>query len=493
MKINRKATTKAGILLIFIIIAILTFRFTPLKAFFTEETLIRFLKTSGFGAPLIFIIVYAGGVCLFIPGTLLTALGAAIFGAYWGFVYVWVGAMMGASAAFWIGRTLGRDLATSVIGDRLKKYDDAIERNGFATIFYLRMIYFPFTPMNFGMGLTKVKFSDYFWGTALGIIVGTFIFTFFIGTLREVWSSGEWGLLYSGKVLFSMMLFVFSLFIPKLIKKFKREERLVLLNHQERDDIELDQPIDIALVLALADLKAKFLDIESGGVFYQKIRGSEEFERYKGLTGRLRSFDLTALKSREQRLAFWINLYNTAVIHGVIELGLRQSVKEVYGFFDRITYEIGGYRFSLNAMEHGILRGNQRHPYRFFKPFQRVDPRLEFAVVPMDPRIHFALVCGARSCPPIGFYEAIQIDFQLELAAASFINSSQVKILFPERMVLLSMIFKWYKTDFGGNDQALIDTLLIYLDEGEKKDFLKQNRDRFRIRYQPYDWSLNKT
>jgi hypothetical protein len=144
-------------------------------------------------------------------------------------------------------------------------------------------------------------------------------------------------------------------------------------------------------------------------------------------------------------------------------------------------------------MEHGILRGNRRYPYRIFKPFKKGDPRLEFIVVPMDPRIHFTLVCGARSCPPIGFYEAKQIDFQLELAAASFINSPQVKILSLERVVLLSMIFKWYKTDFGGNDQALIDTLLIYLDEGEKKDFLRQNRDRVRLRYQPYDWSLNQT
>jgi hypothetical protein len=272
-----------------------------------------------------------------------------------------------------------------------------------------------------------------------------------------------------------------------------RWRRPIFLNHQGRDDTKLDQPIDIALVLALADLKAKFLDIERGGVFYRKIRGSEEFERYKGLTGRLRSFDLAALKSREQRLAFWINFYNTAVIHGVIELGLQQSVKEVYGFFDRITYEIGGYHFSLNDIEHGILRGNRRPPYRLFKPFQKGDSRLESAVVPMDPRIHFALVCGARSCPPIGFYEAKQIDFQLELAAASFINSPQVKILLPERKVLLSMIFKWYKTDFGGSDQALINTLLIYLDEGEKKDFLKQNRNRVHLGYQPYDWSLNQT
>ncbi len=102
MKINRKATIKAGILLIFMILAILILRFTPLKAFLTEEALSRFLKASGFGAPLIFILCYGIGICLFLPGTLLTALGAAIFGAYWGFLYVWVGAMIGASSAFWM-------------------------------------------------------------------------------------------------------------------------------------------------------------------------------------------------------------------------------------------------------------------------------------------------------------------------------------------------------------------------------------------------------
>jgi uncharacterized membrane protein YdjX (TVP38/TMEM64 family) len=118
---------------------------------------------------------------------------------------------------------LGREFAASVVGDRLKKYDDAIERNGFAAVLYLRLIYFPFTAMNFGMGLTKVRFWDYFFGTALGIIVGTFIFTFFIGTLKEVWVSGNWGNLISFNVFFSIGLFIFSLFIPKIIKKLRKE------------------------------------------------------------------------------------------------------------------------------------------------------------------------------------------------------------------------------------------------------------------------------
>jgi len=221
---RKKAIIKALILLAFIIGAILLVRFTPLKHYLSADVLGRYLNRVGMWAPLLFILIYAAGICLFVPGTLLTGVGAAIFGAYWGFVVVWTGAMLGASAAFFIGRTLGREFAASLIGDRLKKYDDAIERNGFATVLYLRLVYFPFTAMNFGMGLTRVRFWDYFTGTGLGIIVGTFIFTFFIGTLKEVWASGNWAGLLSFKVFFSIGLFVFSLFIPKIVKKIRREE-----------------------------------------------------------------------------------------------------------------------------------------------------------------------------------------------------------------------------------------------------------------------------
>lgn len=215
---------KAFALIIFIVSAGMMVHLTPVKDFLTPEKLGRLLHGAGVWAPAVYVMVYTAGVCLFVPGTLLTALGAAIFGAYWGFVYVWLGAMAGASLAFFIGRYLGRDFAASMIGGRLQKYDDAVERNGFATVLYLRLLYFPFTPMNFGMGLTKVRFWDYFFGTALGIMTGTFIFTFFVGALKDVWASGQWGNLVSWKVIFSLGLFVFSFFIPQIIKKIKSNE-----------------------------------------------------------------------------------------------------------------------------------------------------------------------------------------------------------------------------------------------------------------------------
>ena len=219
-----RALIKALVFLGFIITAVTVIRFTPVRNYLTAEMLSTFLQSSGYWAPLVYIVLYAVGVCLFLPGTLLTGLGAAIFGPYLGFVYVWIAAMIGSSAAFFIGRTLAREYASSLIGDRLKKYDDAIERNGFATVLYLRLVYFPFTPMNFGMGITKVRFKDYALGTGLGIIVGTFIFTFFVGTLRDIWMSGNWAELISFKVFFSIALFIASFFIPKLVKKIRGSE-----------------------------------------------------------------------------------------------------------------------------------------------------------------------------------------------------------------------------------------------------------------------------
>lgn len=76
----------------------------------------------------------------------------------------------------------------------------------------------PFTPMNFGMGLTTVRFLDYFAETALGIIAGTFIFTFLTGNPADIRATGNWEQLLSLKAFFSIALFAVSLLIPATVK-----------------------------------------------------------------------------------------------------------------------------------------------------------------------------------------------------------------------------------------------------------------------------------
>ncbi|MCD6305457.1 MAG: TVP38/TMEM64 family protein, partial [Deltaproteobacteria bacterium] len=130
-------------------------------------------------------------------------------------------AVLGATMAFCVGRTLGRDFVASLTGNRLKRYDDAIERNGFTTVLYLRLLNSPFTPLNYALSVTKVRFRDFFLGTGVGVAVSIFVLTFLAGTLKNAWISGTWAGLLSLKVGLAMGVFVFSFFIPLIVKRLR--------------------------------------------------------------------------------------------------------------------------------------------------------------------------------------------------------------------------------------------------------------------------------
>jgi len=220
---SSKPKLKAFLLVVFATGAILLFRFTPLTEYLHPQVLKAYITNSGPLAPLVFILAYGVGICLFLPATLFTGVGALLFGTLWGFLYNITGAMVGASGAFFIGRYLGRDFAASLIGNHLSKYDNKIADKGFTVTLYLRLVFFPFTPMNFGMALTQVSFTQFFWGTLLGILAGGFVMTFFFATMAEVWKTGQWERLWGWKSILSLALFVSSFFIPKVVKYFRPE------------------------------------------------------------------------------------------------------------------------------------------------------------------------------------------------------------------------------------------------------------------------------
>jgi hypothetical protein len=237
--------------------------------------------------------------------------------------------------------------------------------------------------------------------------------------------------------------------------------------------------------------EAKF-DLEQSRLDYSSLLRSEAYKAYVALSAGLRRFNPTLLSTRAERLAFWINIYNCLIIQGIIALDVRQSVKEVTGFFGRIAYNIGGWLFTPDDIEHGILRSNTRHPYGPWKPFLPWDGRRAFVIEPTDPRIHFALVCGASSCPAIGAYSPQAIEEQLTFAAQAFINDPAHVAIEPEEgAVRLSQIFKWYERDFGGSRKAVLHYLLDYLDPSAKKDWLQANLDVVALDYFPYEWLLN--
>ena len=237
-------------------------------------------------------------------------------------------------------------------------------------------------------------------------------------------------------------------------------------------------------------LKLNFYDMEKGGANYQGMKDSGAFHDYVSAAGALTVFDLHTLIRREAKLAFWINIYNALVVHGIVALNIKRSVKEVSSFFNAVCYNVGGHVFSLDDIEHGILRRNKKKHFLSRKPFSDRDPRKRFILEGLDPRIHFALVCGSNSCPPIDVYEAGEIDEQLDLVAGAFINSEEVTVDQEDNKLRLSKIFKWYGDDFGGKED-LIAFITKYRYDADEKAFLATNLKQLHLAYHDYDWSLN--
>lgn len=205
--------------MLFFISAFFLFKYSPLAEYLAPQAIQDLVDHTGPTSPLIFILVYAFGITIFMPASLFTAVGAMLFGVSWGLLYNMTGAMLGASMSFWIARYLGRDFTSAIVGDQLRNYDEKLSARGFATTLYLRLMFFPFTPLNFALGLSSVTFNQYFWGTFFGKIASGVILTFFFATLTEVWRSGEWAGLLGWQTLLSLFLFLNSFFIPRVAKR----------------------------------------------------------------------------------------------------------------------------------------------------------------------------------------------------------------------------------------------------------------------------------
>jgi len=266
-----------------------------------------------------------------------------------------------------------------------------------------------------------------------------------------------------------------------------------ILNEGNTDDEKNRESGEIAAVLEkqLNWLQDAFIDSARGRVDYERMQASEIYRNYRDFSVCLKDFDPGSLDRREERLAFWINIYNILVIHGVIALGIRDSVTEVPRFFRRIRYRIGGQEYSADDIEHGILRGNSRLPHSLFHPFREGDPRLRLTVEPLERRVQFALVPASRSCPPIEIFSAEDLDRQLDLAARTFLNTGGIRIDRKKMEVHLVESFKWYGEDFGEGEEELLRFIAPFLYEEEKSRFLEEYAGKLKVRYQDYDWRLN--
>jgi len=268
-----------------------------------------------------------------------------------------------------------------------------------------------------------------------------------------------------------------------------------VLNTDQSESV-LKTGMDPGAVLkrALDQIELTAMDEAGKRVNYNVLRASPAYAAFRRDSAAvLRSFNPDSLATRAESLAFWINLYNALVIDGVITFGIQHSITEIHlgllTFFRSAAYIVGGQRVSLDDIEHGILRGNRGHPFLPEPHFSSNDARLAWAISPADPRIHFALNCASRSCPPIQVYTPEKLDAQLDLAARSFVDSS-VKIDPAHNRMVISRIFRWYEIDFRGR-KGVVDFLITHLPDDQRRAWLVEHRSSLRLHYAPYDWGLN--
>jgi hypothetical protein len=217
---------------------------------------------------------------------------------------------------------------------------------------------------------------------------------------------------------------------------------------------------------------------EAGWVDYPRIRKefAGELKAYLEELGRV---ELASLGDQNARKAFWINAYNAVCVQAILDQNLPAEVPraKVFGanIFTEAKHKVAGKTRSLDDIEHGILR-------REFK----------------DNRIHAAIVCAASSCPRLRaeVYDPARLDEQLDDQCRSWINVQKNKkderknYLDQEKKVMyVSKIFDWFGEDFGGDEAGVLAFVKRFADEPTRA-FLEKNK--VRVRYLTYDWSLNK-
>lgn len=275
--------------------------------------------------------------------------------------------------------------------------------------------------------------------------------------------------------------------------------------NESPDFIPVEESIDPKELIkkmrkSIMNIKSDLIENEGKKVLYEKISVNPLFKEYEQQTKLLISADLSLL-SEFQRKGFFINLYNSLVIHGISK-GLLKNPSSILSrvlFYSKVSYRIKNQVFSLNDIENGILRSNQKPPIPFGRvPFRLYDSRSHL-LVQLDPRIHFALNCGARSCPPIVVYAVDNEDLlnqQLDNATKSFLDNNFFISQEPSGLnmdIKLSVLFKWYRSDFGRTTLDVLNWILRHLDDSKTIEILRRAimSKNFKLSYLEYDWSLN--
>ena len=239
---------------------------------------------------------------------------------------------------------------------------------------------------------------------------------------------------------------------------------------------------------ALAAVRAAHFDAEGSACDYAGLGASPEKRRLAETLAALEAFDAKRVRIGAQT-AFWLNVFNAIVVRDAAELARASGPREVERFFEDRRANIGGLAYSLDDIEHGLLRGNAPKFGGMRAPLGRDDPRRAFTPLAYDERMHFGLYCACRSSPPLRAFGAGMLDEQLEQATEEYLRR-EVRVERDGALVILPRQFYWYAADFGADEHDALAFALARLDE-ETADTVDRRRAKVKIRYAAFDWRLN--
>jgi hypothetical protein len=220
----------------------------------------------------------------------------------------------------------------------------------------------------------------------------------------------------------------------------------------------------------LHDFTRETDDIVQTRVDYRGLRNEP---RWKQLVAALGNVDPTTIETREQRLAFWINVYNILAIDLILRAYPVESIKDIGSLFTSVcNIEAGkvlGRSLTLGEIEHKTLR-------------------------PMgEPRIHAAIICASISCPPLARtpFEAQLLDQQLDAALTRWLSNPKkgMRLDRQRKTLHLSRIFDWFESDFASTG-GVLEVVRRHIPAGES-NWIRDHQADLRIDYFDYDWGLN--
>jgi uncharacterized membrane protein YdjX (TVP38/TMEM64 family) len=520
--IDKARVLRASALLLFLAAAVLLVRALPVDAAFLRlEGEARAMGGLGLVA---YGVAYMLAALAFVPGSALTLGAGALFGPWRGLAVVSLASTASSALAFLIARHFARHRVESLARSypRFRTVDRAIAEGGWKVVALLRLSpAMPFSAGNYLFGLTAVGFWPFVLASWVSMLPGTFLYVYLGHAGRVAAGSGrtpfEWALLGAGLVATVGV----TAYVTRLARLGMSRQAapdgepgtleatattaghvspagptpigwglpaaaaaslaVGLWAHANSDRLRYalgPAPVSSAEAYAFAPGVASFdhsrfdallrthVDAE-GLVDYAGLKGAHaELDAYIGSLAAAPFENL----ARDEKLALLINAYNAFTLRLVLDHWPLASIRDIptEQRWDARRWRLAGETLSLNQIEH-----------------ERIRPRFQ------EPRIHFALVCAARGCPPLRpeAYTGARLESQL-LDQARRVHSDGRWLRFDPSTgeLRLTELYKWYGSDFRRVAASVSEYVALHappvrsaLDAGRRVEIL----------WIPYDWSLN--